>query len=139
MKLMLGFESLPYTGTSKIVRGKYQKSYGRGKTTTDISEMLEEHFKVVDAFFAVEEDYIIDLIEEQAAMDLDKVMMMQTVSKEGFSFTETDKIEARFRNDLTQRKLEMLTGRTKAADKEGRPSFVKSGLYRRSFRAWMEE
>jgi protein-disulfide isomerase-like protein with CxxC motif len=57
------------------------------------------------------------------------------------SFTETDKIEQRFKQDLSRRKFDgVIYGvPTKAAQRESRQSFIKTGRYRNSFKAWMEE
>jgi hypothetical protein len=144
MKLMLGFESISYSVSAPVrrrVKVRPTKDYGQGKTTGDVSKDLEERYKIVDTFYTMEEDYIIDLIEEQAALDLDEVMTMESPSEKGISFAETDKIEERFRQDLSRRKFDgaIYGVPTKAAQRESRQSFIKTGRYRSSFRAWMEE
>jgi hypothetical protein len=144
MKLMLGFESISYSVAAPIrrrVKIRPTKSYGQGKTTSEVSKDLEERYKIVDTFYTMEEDYIIDLIEEQAALDIDEIMTMEAPSNKGVSFTETDKIEERFRQDLSRRKFDgaVYGVPTKAAQRESRQSFIKTGRYRSSFRAWMEE
>lgn len=169
MKLNLGFEDFPYPARydagsplSASVRkrrpkllSRPQQTYGQGKTTGQIAAELERRYNIVDTFYAIEEDYIIDLIEEQALMDIDAVMTMEEPSRKGMSFSETDKIERKFRDNLAKRRydgiiqgvptLASLRGvshlkkRPYAKSNASRPSFVDTGLYASSFRAWMEE
>lgn len=169
MKLHLGFENSPYPArygaasplSATIKRrkpktlSKPQQNYGQGKTTGDVSKELEDKYKIVEAFVDMEEDYICDLIEEQAAMDLDEIMTLGEPSKKGMSFTETDKIEKKFRNNLSSRKYDgIISGVPTIASIKGfshlrqhpyekghgsRASFVNTGLYSSSFRAWVEE
>jgi hypothetical protein len=169
MKLNLGFESFPYperygaaSPLSPSVKGKAaknlsraQRSYGQGKTTRDVAGDLEAKYKIVEAFYEMEEDFITELIEEKAAMDLDDILTMGTPSMEGMSFKETDKIEERFRRNLSYRRYDgIISGVPTLASLKGvshlrqrpyakgsgtRPSFVDTGLYSKSFRVWMEE
>jgi hypothetical protein len=70
------------------------------------------------------------------------------------SVKETDKIEAKFRQNLSSRKYDgVIPGVPTTAAQRGishlqqrpyakrssRPSFVDTGMYQRSFRAWVED
>ena len=71
------------------------------------------------------------------------------------SFEETDKIEQKFRSNLMRQRYDgMISGVPTLASLKGvshvrshpyakanpqRPSFVDTGMYRDSFRAWVEE
>lgn len=170
MKLVLGFESYPYsarynaesplTATVKKRRPKVlsraQEGYGAGKTSGQVAQELEEKYKIVETFYELEEDFIVELIEEQAAMDIEQVMTMAEPSADsGVSFEETDKIEKRFKQNLTSKRYDgLIPGVPTLASLRGvshlrqhpyakgnpiRPSFFDTGLYASSFRAWVEE
>jgi hypothetical protein len=166
MKLMLGFESFPYPArysagsplTASVKKRKpkilsrAQQSYGQGKTTSDIANELETKYGIVEAFYELEEDNIIEMLEDAFGEDIEEVMTMEE-PKTGIATEETDKIEKRFRTRLNreelhtrgnvptlaaQRGISHLRQHPYAKGATSRPSFVDTGLYQRSFRAWVE-
>jgi hypothetical protein len=169
MKLCLGFQEFPYAArygkrsplTTTTKRGKprelspSQESYGQGKTTGEVAEELEEKYHIVETFWAQEEDNFVELIEEAFADDIEDIMQMAHVPKRrGISDKETDKIEAKFRQNLSQRRYDgVISGVPTIAAQRGvshlrqhpyakrgpRPSFIDTGMYQRSFRAWVED
>lgn len=169
MKLHLGFEDYSYearfteasplTRTVKARRPRQptrtHQAYGEGKTTEQVAKELEDKYKIVETFWQLEEDNFVELLEEAFAEDIEDVMQMSEVKKaKGISDKETDKIEARFRQNLSSRRYDgMLPGVPTTAAQRGvshlkqrpyakrgpRPSFVDTGMYQRSFRAWVED
>jgi hypothetical protein len=168
MKLNFGFESFPYaarysaksplTAATKKRRPKQlsaaQQAYGQGKTTQQVAKDLENQYGIVEKFYEMEEDNIVDLVEEAFDEAIEKVMMMQRISKKGISDASTNKIEERFRKNLAERRYDgMLPGVPTLASLRGvshllqhpyakrgsRPSFIDTGMYSRSFRAWVTE
>lgn len=132
-----------------------QQAYGEGKTTTDVAADLEARYKIVETFWEMEEDNFVEVIEEAFADDIENVMQMGQVPKTGgISDKETDKIEKKFMQNLQSRKYDgVLPGVPTTAAQRGvshlhrhpyakrapRPSFIDTGMYQRSFRAWVEE
>lgn len=156
MKLNLGFEAVSYSGASKQVlrKDKHGRPYGEGKTSAQVAKELEKRYKIVETFYEINEDYIVNLIEEQAAIDIDDIMMMKKPSRKGMSFEETDKIEHRFKYALASGEFDgLIPGTPTTAAQRGvshlrrhpyakrgpRPSFIDTDTYRQSFTVWMEE
>jgi hypothetical protein len=171
MKLMLGFESFPYsaryTANSPLpsllkarkprVMTPTHTAYGAGKTTGQVSKELEERYKIVEEFWKFEEDSFVEILEEAFAEDLEDVMQMKKLTKQtrGISVKETDQIEQRFRQNLSARRYDgIISGVPTLAAQRGvshmraqpysrknppRASFVDTGMYQRSFRAWVED
>jgi hypothetical protein len=168
MKLHLGFEDHPYetrykessplTRTVKKGRPKVlsrpQQAYGQGKTTAEVAAELETKYGIVEKFYELEEDNIIEMVEEAFGEDIEEVMMMEQPSKTGISVKETDKIEASFRAMLQREELHSrgnvptlaalrgvshLKRQPYAKSNPRRPSFIDTGMYQRSFAAWVED
>jgi hypothetical protein len=150
MKLNFGFEDYPYSvlGTAKSPLAKYSvykkrrysKRYGENKTTGEVAQELEEKYGILDMFFEMEEDNIDDIIEDTFFEYAENVMMMQDYDKHALH-ERVAKLENKFKYALSNRRFDgRITGApTKASLKEGRASFIKSGLYRQSFRAWVDD
>jgi len=142
MKLMLGFESLSYSSlATPRQRRSGKKIYGGGTNTQEVANRLERGYSIVETFYDMEEDNIVDIIEDAFLEDIEEVMTMGKPSKKGISDRETKKIEAMFREKLDQHAYDgVISGvPTEASIRDSRPSFVSSGLYRKSFRVWVED
>jgi hypothetical protein len=168
MKLHLGFEdhsyetrfseSSPLTKSTKAKRlrtpTRTHLAYGEGKTTREVAEELEAKYKIVETFWEMEEDNLVEILEDAFADDVENVMEMSTRMKRGISSKETDKIEAKFRQNLSSRRYDgIISGVPTLAAQRGvshlrqhpyakrgpRPSFIDTGMYQRSFRAWVED
>lgn len=114
----------------------------RSETTFEVAQKLEAEYGVMRIFITAHEQEIADEIAEELMAGLDG-----PVRPENIHFTEVD---AKFRDYLNKGEWEKITGRqtgaaaerksarhksgTKTAD---RPSFIDTGLYRRSFRSWV--
>jgi hypothetical protein len=131
-----------------------QAAYGEGKTTSEVAKELEAKYGIVDMFYSMEEDTIVNLLEDVFGQELENVLLMQEHSKEVVTTKETNKIEEKFRRALSSRKFDgVISGVPTTAAQRGvshlykkpyarraeRPSFIDTGMYQRSFRAWIEE
>ncbi len=164
MKLLFGFENIPYsarysrqsplTATIKKRRPKVlsqaQQDYGRGKTVGQVAEDLEKRYGILEAFYGLEEDFIVKNFEEAVANGMGIGMMGGSWDYDW----DATPLEGKFRRALSGRKFDGLKGiPTRAAQtgvshlrvdvyKKGaspRPSFIDTGMYQRSFRAWTEK
>jgi hypothetical protein len=156
MKLMLGFESLPYTVKSSRTRAKLgkgvriAKGYGEGKTSAEVAKELEEGYNLVDTFYLGVEDELSFALEEFYGEAIEDVMMMEKPPKKIPSNELTKKIEEEFRQYLqkeehgihtlaAKRGVSHLLPQPYSRKNPPRPSFIDTGLYMKSFRAWFEE
>jgi hypothetical protein len=140
LKLVLGFEDRPYTaqyitpGRRKYRTGKY----GQKTSSAQVAEELEGRYGILESFVE-EEDTIQTLLEDVLAERIDQVLAGKDYDKKDIE-KRLPGIEKAFKTMLEE---EMLHTRgnvpTAAAMTEGRKSFIKTGLYRSSFRAWVEE
>lgn len=169
LKLHLGFEDhaydVRYEELSPLARStksnrpkvmsRAQQAYGQGKTTREVAAELETKYKIVETFWELEEDNFIEVLEDAFAEDLEEVMQMSTTVKGPVLTKETEKIEAKFRRNLSNRRYDgIIPGFPTTAAQKGvshlrkhpyaksnpsRPSAIDTGMYMRSFRAWVEE
>jgi hypothetical protein len=169
MKLHLGFEdyayharyglSSPLTQAVKRrapkVMTRSQQVYGEGKTTVEVANELESKYHIVETFWEIEQDKFVEVLEDAFAEDIEEVMQMDRIPKAGgISDKETDKIEAKFRSSLSNQRFDgVISGVPTLAAQRGvshlrqhpyarrgpRPSFIDTGMYMRSFRAWVED
>ena len=164
MKLQFGVDSLPYslrytqysplTMTQKKRRPKTmtrpQQQYGMGKTTGIVAEELENKYGIMEAFYTMEEDYIVGEFEK--AM-VDGLAWGMNGGSWDYTWDPTP-LESMFRRAITGRKFDgVLRGvPTRAASRgishlradpykqsSARPSFMDTSLYMRSFKAWLEK
>jgi hypothetical protein len=132
---------------------KPQRAYGEGKTTLEVAQELEDKYHIVEKFLEMEEDRINELAGDvitDAFEDIEKFTRhkwkKRTKAMEG--------IESRFRANLVGRKYDgVLSGvptmaairgvshlnQHPYAKRASRPSFIDTGMYMRSFRAWLED
>lgn len=129
-KLHMGHEIAPYA------RG--------GKTTDEVSKILEDKYGVMNAFFAKHvDDLISPALEGAVATAIDKVVSSKAKKKEIVFGPALRQIEKGFRSFLDRREMDNMgvRGVPTAASLKGakeRASFVDTGLYRRTFKAWIE-
>jgi len=140
MKLQLGFESLPYSGQATVKQRRSGRYYGQGKNTQQVANELEKRYAIVEAFYDMEEEHVIEMLEDAFAEDIEEVMTMEKPSRKGISDKSTRKVEAAFREKLDNHEFDgVITGvPTQTSVREGRPSFVQTGLYRKAFTVWVE-
>jgi hypothetical protein len=167
MKFQLGFESHAYTDryerqsplTPSVKRrrpqtlSRTQQEYGRGKTTNQVAQELENKYDVVETFFNMEADKLIVPIIETAYADALELRLSGLPTGAILKHEDAARIETRFRRNLSGRKydgvirgvptLTSLRGvshlRKKPESGVPRPSFIDTGMYQRSFTVWMED
>jgi hypothetical protein len=161
LTIHLGVTEIPYTiaytpKAKKLKAGhrKFQPSYGKGKTTGDIAEILEANYGIMGAFATKYMPDIIGSLEKSYAGALKNILMgapTAAPAEQSMSW-----IQDKFKTFLTNKEMEGISraGKypipTKAslmgvshrfkmpyAKRPPRPSFIDTGLYQSSFRAWM--
>ena len=155
MKIMLGFESLPYTTRSSRTRAKLgkgvriAKGYGEGTTSAEVAKELEERYNLVDTFYLGVEDELSSALEEFYGEKIEAIMM-EKPPKKILGDELTSKVEEEFRKYLlkeehgihtlaARRGVSHLSPQPYSRKNPPRPSFIDTGLYMKSFRAWIED
>lgn len=165
--IYLGFEETPYTSVlerghivtlrkkRRELRESRKRGFKTGKTAGTVADYLEKQYHIVDVFWAMHGDEVVDLINDIAAERLEKVLAgelnIKDTSLARMSKPAMPKIQAMFRNFLDKREMDGQEGVPTTAAINGishwyrqergrgqRPSFVDSGIYRAAFRAWIE-
>jgi hypothetical protein len=157
LTLHLGVADIPYaiayTPTAKKLKAgyrKFQPSYGKGKTTGDVAEILEAKYGIMQ-FFAT--TYMPDIVK---AIEGSYAGAVKNILAGGPSVAPTaqamSEIQSKFKTFLTMKVMDGQPGVPTAAAQRGvshrflkpyarrspRPSFIDTGLYQSSFRAWMD-
>jgi len=160
MILHLGVVDVPYVRTPPAGRrGRRRRGAGGTQTTGDVAGWLENRYHVMEHFAQLHlEDTIVPALEEGLAGALESQMMGAPPPPSLFE-TGTEKIAERFRLMLDQRELDALgypgiptqasldraSGKGRSARFASRRasgaavSFVDSGLYSASMRAWIDD
>ena len=144
--LHLGVTEIPYAGRP-----------GKGKTVTttqDVAEILEGKYHIFEHFYEIHHNEISSLIEFAVAGATETLMMGGRASLDAALGAAASRIEDMFRKMLDEKELDKLgyPGIPTGAALKGvshrfghpyarrgpRPSFVDSGLYQSSFKAWFE-
>jgi hypothetical protein len=167
MKLVLGVDDHAYTARyepqsplSATKKKKRQASmthaqmaYGQGKTTGVVAKDLEKRYGLMGAFWEMEQDYVMTLIEKSIGQSIEE-MVASGERNPLISQDVLDKIETRFKRNLSTRRYDgQLNGVPTLAAQRGvshlvrhpyakrapRPSFIDTGMYQASFKAWLED
>lgn len=134
----LGVTELPY-------------STAGGKTTGDVAEILEDKYHIVEVFYEQHKDAVVGFLEDSVQGALESLVMGAPVTLAPLA-GGLSKIEEKFKRFLSDKEMDRLgyPGVPTAASLRGvshrfkkpyarrapRPSFIDSGLYQSSFRAW---
>lgn len=153
--LHMGVIDIPYAeAPKKHQRHKSATPVSGTQTTGDVAEILEAEYHIMQIFFEVHHAQIEEVLLESIGDEATNVGMGKAPGSNAFAYAE-GRIAEMFRDFITTREIEKLGYPgvpTKAAidgvnhrlahpDAKGnprRPSFVDTGLYVASFRAWME-
>lgn len=139
MILNLGVIDLPYASKD-------------GSTTAQVANILEAKYDVMQTFFDLHQDEIVDSLIESLDGQMDNILNGAPESsnpfadseaeiEELFKFTylEQGEIEGKVSGTPTQAAINRRSARFKSGKgKSGRPSFIDTGLYEKSFKAWFE-
>jgi hypothetical protein len=166
LKLVLGVEDhayaaryepqSPLSATKKKKRQASmthaQTAYGKGKTTGEVAKDLESRYGIMGAFWEMEQDYIMSLIEKSISQSIEDMAASGEPSSP-ISQDVLEKIEARFKRNLSMKRYDgQLPGvpttaalqgvshlfRHSYAKRPSRPSFIDTGMFQASFKAWIE-
>lgn len=151
--LHLGVIDIPYANAPK----KHQRRSGTAgtQTTGDVAGWLEDRYHVMEIFFEENKDQIVGFLEEGITGSMESVLMgaanFSSLDPTGKAMSE---IEDRFKQFLAMKEIEGLgiPGVPTGAAQRGvnhrmkrpyvrrapRPSFIDTGLYQSSFKAWMD-
>jgi hypothetical protein len=154
--LHLGVIDLPYRHVGKGYRGRGKnrkpvKSVG-AKSTFDIAEILEARYHVMEVFFQLHSDEIVQKLIDSYEGATESILMNQTLALDP-SATAMDEIRVMFNKFLDMKEMDgtqpgvpteaSLRGVSHRfahpyARRGARPSFIDTGLYESSFRAWVD-
>jgi hypothetical protein len=151
--LHLGVNDVPYGFTAD--RGRSKTGRQRASTTGDVAEILEDKYHVMQVFFALHEGDVVAAMGESLQGSLESLLMgrPQGVSPPAAGEAEVQALFQRFLSDGEMERLGIPGVPTGAALKgvnhrrkhpyaksnPSRPSFVDTGLFQSSFRAWVTE
>lgn len=169
MKLHLGVVDIPYAvqvpeGARRVVHrvtkggavSTHTAAPTGGETTGDVAQILEERYHVMELFYEeVGADKIAEALAHSARGALESLMMGAPPENISLTAEAEGEIEGAFKLFLDQRELDhvgpgvptaaALKGvnhRLKhpyAKDNPERPSFIDTGTYQTSFKAWVEK
>lgn len=164
--LHLGVVDIPYVEGPPAIRKHVSRARSRrhdavmetghsggGVTTGDVAGWLEDRYHIMELFWETHHEQITELLTESMRGQLENLLSFAPVSVNPFA-AGTEEIENLFRKFISEREVEALGipgVPTKAAlegksvrfksgynPKGRRPSFVDSGLFEASFRAWAD-
>lgn len=142
MKLRLGVADVPYSRKG-------------GQTTGEVAERLEGRYRIMQRFSAAHEDFIKDRLSAALAEGFETLLVSGRAPPDIFAGACSE-IEERFRQFLDLRELDAamdpgiptkasLRGvnhrlkRPYAKSNPPRPSFIDTGAYQASMKAWVDE
>lgn len=149
-----GVTDLPYSqqNIGKVKKGK-TKGAARVSTTGEVAELLENKYKIMEHFWKLKQDDIVNGKMGDALVGAFEDVMMGGPPSKNVYASAMSEVEKMFMDFLSTREVEGLGipgVPTKAAlmgishrlkNKKGarRPSFIDTGLYQHSFRGWVTE
>ena len=165
--LVLGVIDLPYVdaepaksqvtrvskaraGRRRVPKGKPALAAG-GQTTGDVAEILEAKYHVMETFFDLHEEEIGEDFAESLVGTLEALTSGAPTSIDPFA-AAISQVEARFKTFLetkemdatgtpgvpTRASLKGVSHRFKRKRGPPRPSFIDTGLYESTMKAWVE-
>lgn len=154
LTLHLGVSDVPYVQPANATRGSSKTHAGkiRYATTGDIAEKLERDYGVMEHFFEWHGGEIAADLEEGLKGALESYALGAPVQLEPFG-SGIAKVEERFRDFLSTKEMDSrIAGVPTQAAQRGvshrfkrpyakhppRPSFVDTGLYEASMKAWID-
>lgn len=152
MILHLGVVDIPYGHSPKKKKGKGGKA--QASSTGDVAEILEKKYSIMQFFFDAHKEEIIGAMSEAVGGSFESVVMGAPAPKDVHAAAMSE-IQTSFQKFLDQREMDYkVAGVPTAAAQKGvshrrahpyakanpaRASFVDTGAYSASMRAWVEE
>lgn len=124
-----------------------------GKTTGDVAEILEAKYGIMQAFYDRHQNGIAEDMAQSLEGALESILMgAPPAAVIRAAQAATGKIETRFKQFLSKREIETMgiggvpteaaikgvSHRMKKRKKGRRPSFIDTGLYQQSMKAWVD-
>lgn len=151
--LNLGVTDMPYSHSAnlgKVRRGK-TKGQRRVSTVGQVAQILEARYGIMYHFWRVKQERIVGRAMAEALTGSFESMLMGAPAPPGLFDSAMGEIQAMFSDFLSRREIETLripgvptqaalmgvSHRFKQKRGSRRPSFVDTGLYENSFRAWV--
>lgn len=160
MKLHLGVSDIPYGGSQAAARprrGAPPPAHPAGRTTTgDIAQILEARYGVMDKFMELHGQEVADAVAGAMQDRLETLLMGGPAPPDGASLLpegSLGEVEQLFRKMLDDRELDgRVAGVPTQAAQRGvshrmqnpyarrgaRPSFIDTGQYQATMRAWVD-
>lgn len=151
--LNLGVVDIPYSQAPGAAHRYTRANAKKGVTTGDVAEWLEDKYHVMEVFAETHNEDLAHDLEESLAGALEDLLVGAPAGADAFG-SATSKIEDRFKQFLslkemdalgypgvpTQASLRGVSHRFKRpyAKRPPRPSFIDTGLYQSSAKAWVE-
>ena len=150
MILHLGVNDVPYSHSANTGKSKTGKQ--RVSTTGEVAEILEDKYSVMGTFWSLHQDEVVAELEGAIGGALETLLTSESSSAR-VSESITSDIEDMFQKFLSGREMDgVVAGVPTAAAQAGvshrfkhpyarrapRPSFIDTGLYESSFKAWVD-
>lgn len=151
--LHLGVADVPYVEPPAVVKPgrKAKKAATPNQTTGDVAEILEDKYHVMQVFYEQHKADIAKLLEVDLAAAFEELLAGSNSA--AFPFREgAEKIQTMFRRFLSDKEMDRLgypgvptmasllgiSHRFKGKRGPPRPSFIDTGMYENSFKAWVD-
>jgi hypothetical protein len=150
--LHLGVDDIPYSEPPPPVkRGRKPKAGPANETTGDVAELLEDKYHIMQIFYEQHQKDIALALEESLAGTLENLLLGAPTNLSPLG-EAADKIQTTFKRFLSEKEMDRLgypgiptkaslmgiSHRFKGKRGSPRPSFIDTGLYENSFRAWVD-
>ncbi len=150
--LHLGVADVPYINApAPVKRGRKPKSSGTNETTGEVAERLENKYHVMQVFYEQHKADVAAALEGALAGALENLLAGAPSSVAPFG-EGAAKIETMFKRFLSDKEMDRLgypgvptmasllgiSHRFKGKRGPVRPSFIDTGMYQTSFKAWID-
>jgi hypothetical protein len=153
--LHLGVSDVPYSPPPKAAKTKNKVTSPASKTTGDVAEILEAKYHIMQTFleYGQQGTSVTDLLTDSIRGALENHLSGAPITNNPFG-EATEKLQSKFNDFITYQTMDRLgipnvptlaalhgvSHRFKHpyARRPARPSFVDTGLFLSSFRAWVD-
>jgi cytochrome P450 len=148
--LHLGVIDVAYTFTPPPAKGRRRRAVASTVSTGDVAGWLENRYHVLENFFQLHGEDVADDVAKSLKGAVESLMMGAPATIDPYG-SATSEIESRMKMFLTDREMEKISypgvptqaaqrgvnHRLKVKRGPRRPSFVDTGLYLSSLKAWV--